>query len=96
MLFRIDGEYFKNLVCSNNPEVIQSVPYLMNNYVLNYAVPIALFYPRVCGRNSKLRTPKNICEKFHLKCNSLSHSSHPNIFQCRNNNILFACKCIHK
>jgi len=63
---------------SNNFEVLKFDTYLMDNYVMNYA----LFLPRVWAEssNSILRTT-NSCEAFHSKFNSMFYSSHPNIFQ---------------
>lgn len=63
---------------SNNFEVLKFATYLMDNYVMNYA----LFPPRLWAEssNSMLRTT-NSCEAFHSKFNSMFYSSHPNIFQ---------------
>ncbi|KAE9534405.1 hypothetical protein AGLY_008495 [Aphis glycines] len=63
---------------SNNSDILKFAIYLMDNYVMNYA----LFPPRVRAElsNSMLRTT-NSCEAFHSKFNSMFYSSHPNIFQ---------------
>ena len=63
---------------SNNFEVLKFATYLMDNYIMNYA----LFLPRVWAEssNSMLRIT-NSCEALHSKFNFMFYLSHPNIFQ---------------